>query len=62
MKNSDEVISELSNELAVAILLERKTEEPEKRAKILIETLRNAAEMHGSDSASDQYRELPTAA
>lgn len=58
MRDSDHVISELSNELAIAILLERRLREEgsEAAAKAVIETLRSAAgtPTRETDSEKDQ--------
>lgn len=54
MRNSDHVISELSSELAIAMLLERRLKEEgsEAAAKAVIETLRSAAGTPADDTDS----------
>lgn len=60
MRHSDQVMSELTNELAIAILLERRSEDPEKKAKVLIETLRTAGEKPSVDGLTQHGRDLPS--
>lgn len=64
MRNSDQVVSELSNELAIAILLERRLREEgsKETAKVLIETLRAAGEKSpGANESADSNNWLSAA-
>lgn len=61
-KHSNQVISELTNELAIAILLERRSDDPEKKAMVLIDTIRSAGESNMSDNPSVPGRNLSSIA
>lgn len=60
MRHSEQVVSELTNELAIALLLERRSEDPETKAKVLIETLRTAGEKTAVEGLAQRGSDLPS--